>query len=98
MRLLAVVVSLLSFGFASGARTGTVRTLAGTLFTGQIAITPDRVVVVNAQENLIVGLHITNIARITFNSGEREQPGEVRREIPPDGWKEMDLGAQSVRG
>jgi regulation of enolase protein 1 (concanavalin A-like superfamily) len=95
---LLVVVSLL-LCFSAFARVGVVRTVDGRTLQGQVRITPERIVVVNAELGSITGVEITNLAFISFPTNAPASGVETfADESLPHPWREVDVGFTRAAG
>lgn len=99
MRFLLVTIVILLSGALSFARIGVVRTLTGETLEGHVRVTPERVVVVNAERGLVVGVELTNVARISFPvNAPSPTANDLLSVSLPEGWRETDIGVARIYG
>ena len=93
MRFLGVIGLLLLTSAGVLARFGLVRTADGRTLQGQVRFTPERVVVVNVELNLIAREALTNITLISFPTNARSATAmETGDSALPAPWREADIG------
>jgi len=99
VRSLATACAILLFSATSFARIGVVRTLTGQTVRGHVRITPNRVVVVNAELGIILGVDRTNLAGISFPPDRPAvSSDESLNESLPESWRETDIGLTRIAG
>ncbi len=99
VRSLFIASAVLLCAAPSFARTGIVRTLTGETYEGQIRFVPGQVRVVNATAGLMLGIDMTNVARLSFptNGSPSTSPGPLVEAVP-EGWQEADIGRAQIPG
>jgi regulation of enolase protein 1 (concanavalin A-like superfamily) len=99
VRLLVPLLALLALAMSAGARVGAIRVTDGATLNGHVRFTPAGVVLVNADQNLVVVLSPTNVLSITFPPDVPiEIIGEPIFGVLPPGWDEAEVGAVKLAG
>lgn len=99
VRLLFVTTLELLLVSSCFARLGVVRTVAGERLEGQIRLTPERVIVVNAKQGEVFALELANIARLAFPvNAPALSADDLVSGSPPAGWREKDIGTAHIPG
>ncbi len=97
VRFLAVFFFLC--GVSAFARVGLVRTADGRTLEGQVRITPERVVVVNAARGQVFSVELTNLTFISFPTNIlTARTDEPLDDTLPALWHEADIGVTRVAG
>jgi hypothetical protein len=96
MRWFVFLVLLGSAGSAL-ARTAVVRPAVGPVLQGQVRLTEQGIVVVNAREDLWQELALTNLAWAYFDAPQVPEAVPLSEGVP-EPWFELDVGLVTVRG
>jgi hypothetical protein len=99
VRLLAVIISFVLSSTPLFARIGVVHTINGQVFQGHIRITPEQIIVVNAELRSVIAIAGSNVARISFPTNTAAaSSAEVFDEALPLAWHEADIGTARIAG
>ena len=99
MNQMTLLVYLL-FAVSALARVGEVQTRTGKYYEGQVRFTKEGLVVINAEQDTVTPVALTNLLQVIFHTNEllfAAQPVE-ESEALPEPWSETDIGNVPLRG